>query len=533
MNYGFIIDNRKCIGCHACTVACKAEHDTPIGVNRTWVKYVEKGTYPNTRRLFTVHRCNHCADAPCVEICPVRSLYLREDGIVDFDRERCIGCKACMQACPYDALHIDPETHTASKCNYCAHRTDRGLEPACVIVCPVHAIISGDMDDAGSEIARTLSRHPVSVRKPEKNTRPKLFYIDADAAAIRPEMAPADPLYSQTEQTAGVGHFAPHGEGDGRGNGAESVAWLLKVLPYSADTIARAESKVQREAEQARRTYDIPQRGVLWDWEVSGYLWSKSVAAGMVFLPLLLQLTGLMTLRPRLELALAAFSLIFLMLTGLLLIKDLDQPGRCLYVLLRPQWRSWLVRGAYILTAFAATTSLWLLLLLLGVGGFPWLHALLVVLGLLTAVYTAFLLGQAKGRDLWQSPLLAVRMIVTSAMTGSAAVLLLGLLADHGVLQAPLIALEVAIVAHLLLVAIEFATPHVTVDTATALGLIARGPLRVPFWSSLALGHLLPLALLLVSGNGLMVLAACVLVLLFTLVGEHVWVRAPQLISLS
>ena len=91
MNYGFLIDNRRCIGCHACTVACKAEHDTPIGVNRTWVKYVEKGIFPDTRRTFTVHRCNHCEDAPCVEICPVRSLFQREDGIVDFNRERCIG----------------------------------------------------------------------------------------------------------------------------------------------------------------------------------------------------------------------------------------------------------------------------------------------------------------------------------------------------------------------------------------------------------------------------------------------------------
>ena len=85
MNFGFIIDNRKCIGCHACTVACKAEHEVPVGVNRTWVKYIEKGTFPDTRRLFSVMRCNHCADAPCVEICPVTALYTRADGIVDFD----------------------------------------------------------------------------------------------------------------------------------------------------------------------------------------------------------------------------------------------------------------------------------------------------------------------------------------------------------------------------------------------------------------------------------------------------------------
>ena len=82
MKYGFIIDNRKCIGCHACTTACKSEHDVAIGVNRTYVKQVEKGEFPNTRRIFSVMRCNHCTDAPCVEICPVQALYTREDGIV-------------------------------------------------------------------------------------------------------------------------------------------------------------------------------------------------------------------------------------------------------------------------------------------------------------------------------------------------------------------------------------------------------------------------------------------------------------------
>ena len=106
---GFVIDQRACIGCHACTVACKVEHGVELGVFRTWVKYVETGTFPDTRRHFSVLRCNQCTDAPCVEICPVTALYKREDGIVDFDSERCIGCKACLNACPYDALYIDPQ----------------------------------------------------------------------------------------------------------------------------------------------------------------------------------------------------------------------------------------------------------------------------------------------------------------------------------------------------------------------------------------------------------------------------------------
>src|SRR5438093_4212068 len=142
-NYGFVIDQRKCIGCHACTVACKSENEVPLGVNRTWVKYVETGTFPNTRRHFQVTRCNHCANPPCVRICPVTAMYQRTDGIVEFDASVCIGCKACLQACPYDAIYIDPDSGTAAKCHYCSHRTDIGLEPACVIVCPTHAIISG------------------------------------------------------------------------------------------------------------------------------------------------------------------------------------------------------------------------------------------------------------------------------------------------------------------------------------------------------------------------------------------------------
>ena len=136
MKFGFLIDHRKCIGCHACSVACKEEHQVPLGVYRTWVKYVEQGAFPHTQRQFTVLRCNHCEQAPCVTICPVTALYKRSDGIVDFDPNVCIGCKACMQACPYDALYIDPNTNTAAKCNFCAHRVENGLQPSCEIVCP-------------------------------------------------------------------------------------------------------------------------------------------------------------------------------------------------------------------------------------------------------------------------------------------------------------------------------------------------------------------------------------------------------------
>src|SRR5574342_80617 len=195
MNYGFVIDNRKCIGCHACSTACKSENEVPIGVYRTWVKYTEKGVFPDTRRYFQVTRCNHCANPPCVYICPTGAMFQRRDGIVEFNRDACIGCKACMQACPYDAIYIDPNDHTAAKCHFCAHRTEVGLEPACVVVCPEHAILAGDLSDPNSEISRQLATAQATVRKPEQGTGPKLFYINGNDWSLHPTAAPTNESY--------------------------------------------------------------------------------------------------------------------------------------------------------------------------------------------------------------------------------------------------------------------------------------------------------------------------------------------------
>ncbi|NUN52579.1 MAG: 4Fe-4S dicluster domain-containing protein, partial [Planctomycetaceae bacterium] len=208
MNYGFLIDNRSCIGCHACSTACKSENDVPLGVHRTWVKSVETGTYPDVARHFQVTRCNHCANPPCVRICPTAAMYQRADGIVEFSGDACIGCKACLQACPYDAIHIDPGTLTAAKCHFCSHRIEVGLEPACVVVCPTHAILAGDLDDPASEISRTLAREKVSVRKPEQGTAPKLFYVEGTAAGLVPtaaEQYPASFMTSDVPEPRGGG----------------------------------------------------------------------------------------------------------------------------------------------------------------------------------------------------------------------------------------------------------------------------------------------------------------------------------------
>ena len=358
MQYGFIIDNRKCIGCHACTTACKQEHEVPVGVFRTWVKQVEKGQFPNTRRVFSVMRCNHCTDAPCVEICPTEALYIRSDGIVDFNKNRCIGCKSCMQACPYDALYIDPETRTAAKCNYCAHRTEIGLEPACVNVCPEHAIISGDLDNPATEIAQLLARETVTARKSEKGTRPNLFYIDGDEATLVPTATARHETTALTGQTRGVGHFAKETEKLAY-TGSDLISTLLappgspeggeeeKARSVTPPSGGAKSIDLLLGKDANRLYYDAPEKGILWGWEVPAYVTTKAVSAGAFLVPLL---AILLKMGDGFAWIGAFFtgtilSLVFLAITTALLVKDLDQPKRFIYVLLRPQWRSWLVRG--------------------------------------------------------------------------------------------------------------------------------------------------------------------------------------------
>ena len=139
-------------------------------------------------------------------------MYARSDGIVDFDKSICIGCKACMAACPYDAIFINPVDHSAEKCNFCAHRIDMGLEPACVVVCPTQAILVGDLTDPASAVNQIVNRDAVTVRRPEKETLPKLFYKGADQVTLDPLAArrPDGGLFMWSEQ-GNVPHQVPSG----------------------------------------------------------------------------------------------------------------------------------------------------------------------------------------------------------------------------------------------------------------------------------------------------------------------------------
>jgi tetrathionate reductase subunit B len=186
VRYGMVIDLRKCMGCNTCSVSCKVENDVPPGVFRSWVKVVEKGTYPNVRRSFLPVLCNNCENPICLQNCPVKATWQREDGIVIVDPHRCIGCKYCIASCPYNVRHINPIRKIVQKCTFCHHRVDAGLQPACVESCPPGARIFGDLNDPDSEISKLLVENATQVLKPEMGTDPRVFYIAADKAAMDP-----------------------------------------------------------------------------------------------------------------------------------------------------------------------------------------------------------------------------------------------------------------------------------------------------------------------------------------------------------
>jgi len=199
--WGFVIDLKVCVGCHACTAACKATNGTPPDVFFARVHESEVGEYPNARREFLPVLCNHCEEPPCVEVCPTGASYQREDGIVAVKADICIGCRSCATACPYEHRHyVQPgileqgyfdgaltkyeevkykrwTEGTVIKCDFCMDRVDQGLQPACVATCPPEARHFGDLTNPHSNVNNLLRERESFTLLPEAGTKPCVHYL--------------------------------------------------------------------------------------------------------------------------------------------------------------------------------------------------------------------------------------------------------------------------------------------------------------------------------------------------------------------
>ncbi|MGE4271262.1 MAG: 4Fe-4S dicluster domain-containing protein [Desulfitobacterium sp.] len=181
-HYGMVIDLRRCVGCHACTVVCKMENSLPEGYYRSWVVEADKGAYPNVTRVKLPRLCNQCQKAACETVCPTKATHRDEGGVVVVDPKKCIGCRYCISACPYDARYLDPKKGIADKCDFCLDRAKAGLMPACVSTCVSHARYFGDLNDPNSEVNSLLNENSYQVLRTELGTKPSVFYIGLDEA---------------------------------------------------------------------------------------------------------------------------------------------------------------------------------------------------------------------------------------------------------------------------------------------------------------------------------------------------------------
>ena len=213
--WGMVIDRKKCIGCYACMIACKQSHAIRPGIFWSRVLIGEIGNYPTVTKKILPVLCNHCKDAPCIEVCPTGATYKRDDGIVMVDYYKCVGCRSCLIACPYQMRSFNEngsqgfwpessltelemagneiypiENSVVVKCNFCVERLEEGLSkglepgkdweasPVCVNACPVGARVFGDLEDPNNEISRIIKERKGYQLHPEYDTNPSVFYVD-------------------------------------------------------------------------------------------------------------------------------------------------------------------------------------------------------------------------------------------------------------------------------------------------------------------------------------------------------------------
>ena len=181
MRLGMLIDLSRCIGCNACAIACRMENETPLTKFNTWIESWDvKDEAGYIRRANMPKQCNHCDKPVCVDVCPTGASYVAEDGTVQIDLEKCIGCDACIAACPYEVRWHNDEDSKVHKCTFCHHRSSQGMMPACVTMCVAGARIFGDLDDPESDISKRLAEVEAEVLMPETELGPQIYYVGLD-----------------------------------------------------------------------------------------------------------------------------------------------------------------------------------------------------------------------------------------------------------------------------------------------------------------------------------------------------------------
>ncbi|MEK7814139.1 MAG: 4Fe-4S dicluster domain-containing protein [Candidatus Desantisbacteria bacterium] len=199
VKYGMLIDLRRCTGCRACQVACKAENEVPLGIFRGWVTDTERGTYPKVKKYFLPRLCNHCDKPVCMEKCPIKAISKRADGVVLVDQSKCKNLKLCVKNCPYGAPSINPMVNKAEKCTFCIHRVEAGIVPSCVNTCQGRARIFGDVNDSASEIAKLIAAYKTTTLTPHTGG-PNVYYIAPD----QKEVGYGDEYQSMNKSHSGV-----------------------------------------------------------------------------------------------------------------------------------------------------------------------------------------------------------------------------------------------------------------------------------------------------------------------------------------
>ena len=436
-----------------------------------------------------------------------------------------------MAACPYDAIYIDPVSHSAEKCNFCTNRIDRGLQPACVTVCPTQAIFVGNLEDPMSNVSNLIAREKVEVRRPEKNTNPKLFYVDATGPTLDPTAASFKGYFSQSQPID------------------------TQVAPGRPSSTSTNDPTSSHAA--AILAYDNPHRAP-WNWIVSAYTWTKSISAGLVMVVAALGLLGY-DLGSNVELAAVVAAVVLLTVTAGLLVLDLHHPERFVYTLLKPQWRSWVTRGAYIITAYGAFLMVYAAAVLADAGGglITTVRIVGVFLALAAGVYTAFLFGLAKGRDLWQDPGLPAHFVVRTALAGIAALNLIAVVNGgypHG--RIFIWGLLVALGLHGAFMIGHAARSRTRTSRATRN--MVLGKYRTYFWGAFVIGVAVPFAIIMLDAMpyirlagiaegmrlpaplvltfyplGLKWAAAAILALVGLALYEHTYVQAGQSVPQS